>query len=141
MLFPKVILAKSARSHRFIGSFDDMSLSGQTVLLALGAPPSPPGTQPDPRGQLLGTGGMLLLMLVMFYFVLFRPQQKKAKDHAEMLKSVRPGDKIVTSGGVVATVVTVKEKTLSIRSADSKFEVTKAAVSEITERSGEPSES
>ncbi len=118
-----------------------MSLSGLNVLLGMGSPPSPPGTQPDPRGQLLGTGGMLLLMLVMFYFVLFRPQQKKAKEHAQMLKSVRPGDKVVTSGGLVGVVVTVKEKTLSIRSADSKFEVTKASVSEITERSGESSES
>ncbi len=58
-----------------------------------------------------------------------------------MLKSVRPGDKIVTSGGVIGTVITVKEKTLSIRSADSKFEITKAAVTEITERSGEAGQS
>jgi preprotein translocase YajC subunit len=58
-----------------------------------------------------------------------------------MLKTVRPGDKIVTSGGVVGVVVTVKEKTLSIRSADSKFEITKAAITEITERNGASSES
>jgi hypothetical protein len=41
----------------------------------------------------------------------------------------------------VAVVVTVKEKTLTVRSADSKFEITKAAIAEITDRSGEPSES
>jgi len=80
-------------------------------------------------------------MVVMFYFVLIRPQSKKAKEHAELLKTVKPGDRIVTSGGVVGVVVTVKEKTLSIRSADSKFEVTKAAITEITERSGAASES
>jgi preprotein translocase subunit YajC len=77
---------------------------------------------------------------VKFYFVLTRPQSKKPKEHAELLKTVNPGDKILTSGGVVATVVSVKEKTLSIRSADSKFEITKAAVTEITERSGASSE-
>ncbi len=85
--------------------------------------------------------GMLVIMVVMFYFVLIRPQSKKAKEHAQMLKTVRPGDKIVTSGGIVGVVVTVKEKTLSIRSMDTKMEVTKAAVAEISERSGESSES
>jgi preprotein translocase subunit YajC len=90
---------------------------------------------------MLSTVGMLVLMGVMFYFVLFRPQQKKAKEHSALLKAVRAGDKIVTSSGIVAVVVTVKEKTLTVRSADSKFEITKAAIAEITDRSGEPSES
>jgi preprotein translocase subunit YajC len=110
-------------------------------LLAMGQSPSPPGTSPDPRGQALTTIGMLVIMVVMFYFVLIRPQSKKAKDHAEMLKTVKAGDRIVTTGGMVAVVVNVKERTLSVRSADSKFEITKAAVAEITERSGEGSES
>lgn len=79
----------------------------------------------------------MILLVVVFYFALIRPQQKKAKEHAEMLKGVRPGDKIVTSGGVVAVVVTVREKTLNIRSGDAKFEITKSAIAEITERGGE----
>ena len=83
----------------------------------------------------------LVLLVVVFYFALIRPQQKKQRQHAEMLKTVRPGDKIVTTGGVVGVVITVKERTLSIRSADSKFEITKSAVAEITERTGESSES
>ena len=83
----------------------------------------------------------LVLLVVVFYFVLIRPQQKKAKDHANLLKAIRAGDKIVTSSGIVAVVVTVKDKTLSIRSADAKLEITKSAVAEITERSGESNES
>jgi preprotein translocase subunit YajC len=110
-------------------------------ILGLGQPSSPPGTQADPRGQALQTIGMLVLMVVMFYFVLIRPQSKKAKEHAQMLKTVQGGDKIVTTGGVVGTVITVKEKTLSIRSGDAKFEITKSAIAEITERSNEPRES
>jgi preprotein translocase subunit YajC len=77
----------------------------------------------------------------MFYFLLIRPQQKKAKEHTEMLKTVKAGDKIVTSGGVVAVVITVKDKTLNVRSGDAKFEITKSAVAEITERGGESSQS
>ena len=116
-----------------------MNLLNVGAMLAMGQPAAP-GTQPDPRGQALYTVLMLVIMVVMFYFVLIRPQSKKAKDHAEMLKTVKAGDKVVTSGGVVGVVVTVKDKTLSIRSADSKFEVTKAAITEITERSGAASE-
>jgi preprotein translocase subunit YajC len=128
------MLAKGTCIHTLIGSFIIMNLSTLGAMLALGQPTTP-GTTPDPRGQALYTVLMLVIMIVMFYFVLIRPQSKKAKDHAEMLK-----DKVITSGGVVGVVVTVKEKTLSIRSADSKFEVTKAAITEITERSGAPSE-
>jgi preprotein translocase subunit YajC len=107
----------------------------------MGPSPTAPGTQPDPRGQMFGTVGMLVIMGVMMYLVILRPQQKKAKEHAALLKAVRAGDKIVTASGIVAVVVTVKEKTLTIRSADAKFEITKSAIAEITERSGEPSES
>ena len=77
------------------------------------------------------------LMFVALYFVLIRPQSKKAKEHAALLKTVRPGDKIITSGGVLGTVVAVKDKSISIRSADTKLEILKSAVSEISERGGE----
>jgi len=97
--------------------------------------------QPTPNPAPMWTNLVpLLLMVVVFYFILIRPQQKKAKDHATLLKTLRSGDKIVTTGGVLGVVVTVKEKTVSIRSADTKLEVLKSAVAEITERSGESSE-
>ncbi len=104
------------------------------LLLAMGASPTTAGTQQDPRAAVITNIGFLVIMVVLFYFVLIRPQSKKAKDHAAMLKTVRTGDKVVTTGGVVGVVITVKEKTLTVRSADSKFEVTKSAISEITER-------
>jgi len=54
-----------------------------------------------------------------------------------MMKTLKPGDKVTTSGGIIGTVVSVKDKSVSIRSVDTKFEVLKSAVSEITERGGE----
>jgi len=81
----------------------------------------------------------LILLLVVFYFILIRPQQKKAKEHQQLLKELRPGDKVLTSGGVIGTILNVKERTVTLRSADSKMEVTKSAVGEILERSGESS--
>lgn len=83
----------------------------------------------------------MLAILGVFYFAMIRPQQKKAKDHAEMLKTVRAGDKVITNGGIVGSVVTVKEKTLTLRSADAKMEVTKSAITEILERAGQSEES
>lgn len=106
-------------------------------ILAFAPPAAPPGTQPNPTGETIKLFGMLALMGLMFYFVLLRPQQKKAKEHAAMLKTVRPGDRVVTNGGLVGVVLTVKEKTLTIRSADAKLEITKSAITEITERSGD----
>lgn len=56
-----------------------------------------------------GAGGLssllpFLLIFVVFYFFLIRPQQKRAKEHREMVNNVKRGDKIVTSGGIVGTV-------------------------------------
>jgi preprotein translocase subunit YajC len=113
-----------------------MNLKTVNVFLAQAS-----GAEPAPKPAPMWTNLVpLVLMVVVFYFILIRPQQKKAKDHATLLKTLRSGDKIVTSGGVLGVVVTVKEKTVSIRSADTKLEILKSAVAEITERSGESSE-
>jgi preprotein translocase subunit YajC len=106
-------------------------------LLAL-APQTQPGQPAPPIWQSMVP---LVLIGVVFYFALIRPQQKKQKEHAALLKEVKKDDKIITTGGVIAIVVTVKEKTLTVRSADAKFEITKSAIAEITERSGEPTQS
>jgi len=95
----------------------------------------PPGTQPNPTGQMFQMLGMVVFFIVVMYFIMIRPQQKKAKEHDQLLKSLKPKDKIVTSGGVVGIVVSVGERSITIRSADTKLEVLKSAVTEITERS------
>ncbi|WP_431284318.1 preprotein translocase subunit YajC [Humitalea sp. 24SJ18S-53] len=62
-----------------------------------------------------GAGGMvmqlapLILIFVVFYFLLIRPQQKKMKDHRKMLGELKRNDKIVTSGGIVGRIASVKE--------------------------------
>jgi preprotein translocase subunit YajC len=80
----------------------------------------------------------LILLFVIFYFLLIRPQQKRQREHAELLKTLKPGDKVVTNGGILGVIVAVKEKTVSIRSADTKLELLKSAVTEISERAGQP---
>ena len=113
---------------------------GLAVCLAF-APQPPPGTVANPTAQMLQTLGMFGILALIFYFLMIRPQQAKAKEHAALLKALKPGDKVLTSGGILGVVITVKEKSVSIRSADAKLEIVKSAVSEITERSSSASES
>ena len=51
----------------------------------------------------------LILIFVIFYFFLIRPQQKKVKEHKLMVENLKRGDKVITSGGIVATVESVME--------------------------------
>jgi preprotein translocase subunit YajC len=63
----------------------------------------------------------LVLLIVVFYVALIRPQQKKAKQHAELLKSLKANDRVVTSSGIVGIVISVKDRTVTMRSADAKL--------------------
>ena len=51
----------------------------------------------------------LILIFVIFYFFLIRPQQKKVKDHKSMVAALKRGDEVITSGGIVATIERVHE--------------------------------
>ena len=51
----------------------------------------------------------LILIFVIFYFFLIRPQQKRVKDHKEMVKNLKRGDEVITSGGLIGTVDRVFE--------------------------------
>jgi preprotein translocase subunit YajC len=126
--------------HRFIRfKTEDMFFTSLNAVLAF-APAPQPGTVPNPTGEMLKMVGMLGFMMVIMYFAMIRGPQKKAREHAELLKTVKPGDKVVTSSGILGVVVSVKEKSMSIRSADTKLEVLKSAVSEIVEKSGSSTE-
>jgi preprotein translocase subunit YajC len=54
-----------------------------------------------------------------------------------LVERIKPGDKVLTASGIVGVVISVKEKTVSLRSADTKLEILKSAISEITEKAGE----
>ena len=75
-----------------------------------------------PGGGGLGTGfGFLIplaLMFGIFYFILIRPQQKKQRQHQDMLKAVKTGDQIVTSGGIHGTIVAIDEHKVSLKIAE-----------------------
>ena len=74
---------------------------------------------------------MLVVMLAVFYFMLIRPENKRKKEAEEMRASVKKGDKVTTIGGIVGTVVDVKENNIVIEtSADQvRIEIAKWALS------------
>jgi len=94
-----------------------------------GATPPPTGLQSLLNSPL----PMLVLFGVVFYFILIRPQSQARKKQAALLAALKSGDRVVTSSGIIGTVVTVKDNTISLRSADAKMEVTKASVTQILE--------
>ncbi len=75
----------------------------------------------------------MILLVVVFYFILIRPQQKRAKEQRKLIEGLKSGDKVVTSSGIIGEVITVKDRTVSLRSADTKLEITKESVVAITE--------
>jgi preprotein translocase subunit YajC len=99
-------------------------------------------TAPNPQGEMVKIVGMVVIMGFMMYFIMIRPQRQRQKQLDALLKSIKAGDRVLTGSGIVGTVINVKEKTVSLRSADSKLEVLKSTISEITEKAGaEPAES
>lgn len=105
-----------------------MLLHSFDALLAMGAPANSPGQASPP---VLMQFFPFILMAIVMYFVMIRPQQKRAKEHEALLKSVKSGDRIVTSGGIVGVVTGVKDKTLSVRSAETKLEILKSAITTV----------
>lgn len=65
--------------------------------------------QASSGGDALGFLVPMLLMFVIFYFLLIRPQQQRAKEHAEMVSKVRRGDTAITSGGFIGKVTKTSE--------------------------------
>lgn len=83
-----------------------------------------------------------ILMFVIFYFLLIRPQKKRQQEHKKMLEALKKGDKVVTSGGLLGTVVGVKEKTcvLKVGDGETKMEFLKSAVTAVNETNLEKAE-
>jgi preprotein translocase subunit YajC len=89
----------------------------------------PQAQSPNPLLSLLVP---FILIYVIFYFLIIRPQRNKEKEHQRMLSNLAKNDEIITSGGIHATVVNIKEKTVVARVDDNvKIELEKTSVSQV----------
>ena len=75
-----------------------------------------------------------LLLIPVLYIVMIRPQQKRQKQWQQMLGSIKPGDKITTSGGIRGTILSIKDDVIIIKVAPDgiKMEVAKTAIASVT---------
>ena len=83
-------------------------------------------------GEVLSSFIPLILIFLIFYFFIIRPQQKKVKQHRDMISSVKKGDKVVTSGGVSGTVKKVADEVFTIEIAEKvEIKVKKSYITEV----------
>ncbi len=74
----------------------------------------------------------MLLIIGVFYMLLIRPQQKRARELQETISQLKAGDRVVTTGGVIGTITTVRDTSFFIRSADkSILEIARSSVAGI----------
>jgi preprotein translocase subunit YajC len=87
---------------------------------AEGVPTEGAPSGPKPVGPMAACGNdptmliMLFAMIAVFYFLIIRPQQKKAKEHQGMLNELKKGDEVVTAGGMVGKVTGLSDKLLTL---------------------------
>ncbi len=79
-------------------------------------------------------------LLVFMFIFMMSSQRKRTKQQEQLIKNLKSGDKVSTTSGIIGTIVTVKDRSVSIRSEDSKLEVLKSAVTEVLERKADPAE-
>ncbi|HEY0730670.1 MAG TPA: preprotein translocase subunit YajC [Pyrinomonadaceae bacterium] len=86
-----------------------------------------------------GAGGLIqlmpiLLIILVFYFLIIRPQQKRQRQLQETIANLKIGDRIVTTGGVIGVITTVRDTSFLIRSADkSILEIARTSIAGIDE--------
>jgi preprotein translocase subunit YajC len=89
-------------------------------------------------GGLIGSLVPLVLIFVIFYFLLIRPQQKKAKEHKSMIDNLKKGDKIITSGGIYGIIEGVGANTVTVKIGENvKIKLGKAYVAALRAASDE----
>lgn len=104
---------------------------------AMGAAPGADGQAQNPIAAFLP----LILMFAIFYFLLIRPQQKKAKLHKEMLASLRKGDYVLTGGGIYGRIQEIDGDVLTVEIADGvRIKVNRGFVSSQTDAAGKAKE-
>ena len=98
---------------------------------------APAGAAQQPQ-SMIGFA-MPLLLIVMFYFMLIRPQRRAQKEQQARLAALKTGDEVIAAGGIHGLVTNVAERTVTLKIADGiKIKVEKASVVSVTKKSDEP---
>lgn len=119
---------KSTISRKFFVSAAIFSMKAASVFAMAQTPTDPSAPQPPSWVSFVP----MVVMVGVFYFLLIRPQSKQRKEHQNLLNAIKSGDKIITSGGFYATVVSVQPQTVDIKlNEETKVRIQKSAVTEV----------
>ena len=100
----------------------------------------PVGTPAQPQTSVLGSFTPLILIMIAFYFLLFRPQQKREAKRREMINAMKKGDRVVTVGGIIGSVhKIIDEREISLEISENvRMRILKNAITEVLKNSSDP---
>ena len=93
---------------------------------------SPAGAGPGEGPSQLVSMGSIVLMFAVFYFLLIRPQQKRAKEQKNMLSALKRGDEVITAGGIFGRITEITDEYAILDLGDSKIKVLRASISSLS---------
>ena len=96
-------------------------------MLMLNLMGAPEGGTANPAATMM----MMFGFIAIFYFIFFRPQRKQQKEHQEMVKNLKRGDKVSTIGGIVGEIVHITNDIVTIKSGDTRVEVERSKIGKV----------
>ncbi|MBR4257334.1 MAG: preprotein translocase subunit YajC [Clostridia bacterium] len=98
------------------------------------------GTTTNSWLQMLPSIGIILVLVVAFYFMLIRPQRKREKQETEMRSNLSVGDEVTTTGGIVGRILSVSDDTVVIGTSGdcTKLRIVKGSIARVDRKIGEP---
>ena len=106
----------------------------ESIAFAMGTPQA--GAEAPGGTEMLMQFLPLILMFVIFWFLLIRPKQKRAKAHKQMLSELKKGDQVVTSSGIIGRILEISNDQITLESGDSKLRISRAAVGGLVQQDG-----
>jgi len=106
----------------------------ESVAFAMGTPQA--GAAPASGQEMLMQFLPLIVMFVIFWFLLIRPQQKRAKAHKQMLAELKRGDHIMTSSGLLGRILEIDDEQVLLECGEAKLRVSRSAVGGVVPAKG-----
>ncbi|WP_420447106.1 preprotein translocase subunit YajC [Candidatus Palauibacter sp.] len=96
-------------------------------MLMLNLMGAPEGGTANPAATMM----MMFGFIAIFYFIFFRPQRKQQKEHQELVRNLKRGDKVSTIGGIVGEIVHLSNDIVTIKSGDTRVEVERSKIGKV----------
>jgi len=103
------------------------------IFLLAQAPAASPGATANPLASFIP----IILIFIIMYFLLFRPQMRRQKEQQRVVASLKTGDRVITASGIHGMITNVKDTTVTVKVADNvKIEMDKSAVTNVVRSDG-----